>query len=176
MKKRSKVGLAAVGVSSLAWLWFNPLPAGASNIYSPFGNLRVGDCADEAMANLTLHEYPWATITTNEVIRAFRKDQGDPVNVLTYEMNTGFDGFKISGFQLITTREQIIEGVAGGGVWSGVDDNSHAVAVIGADRRFVTIVDDGIIEHWSWSNFYWNQGANPVMYSITWEGGTSTNS
>jgi hypothetical protein len=173
---RKAIGVSVAG-AALAWLWFNPLPASAST-YQSFGNLKYGDCAYEAMANLELHEFPGLKITTNEVVRAWREGHKQGFNIFPYMMTTGFDGEKISPMLSggITTKEQIIQGVANGGVWSTLSNGSHAVAIIGADRRFVTIVDDGIIEHWSWGNFHYWQGNDVLMYAVTWEGGTSTNS
>ena len=162
---------AIVALLLLALFLVTPLPGEAvTNIYSPFGNLQRGDCAYAAMANLELHAFTSAHITTKMVIRAYNQGHDLGYNVFPYMMSTGFDGHTIDAITSgpIFTKAQIITGVAGGGVWSTLSDGSHAVAVIGADRRYITIVDDGIIEHWSWGNFWYWQGGNVLMYAVQW--------
>jgi hypothetical protein len=168
MKKRL---LALCVLASLAFV----VPAGAAvhPAYSAFGNIypyNDGDCGYEAMANLELHEFPTAHITTKEVITAWHQGHDNGYNIFPFMMSTGFDGHTIDAIVNggITTKAQIIAGVAGGGVWTTMDDGTHAAAIIGADRRFATVIDDGIVEHWTWSNFYWNQGGNVLMYAVTW--------
>jgi hypothetical protein len=177
MRTRSKVVLGvslAAGFGVLCVI--GPGPAGAST-YQSFGNLKYGDCAYEAMANLELHEFPGLKITTNEVVRAWREGDKQGFNVIPYMMSTGFDGKTIGAITngSLTSKSQIIQAVANGGAWATISDSSHAVAIIGADRRFITIVDDGIIEHWSWGTFKYWQGSPNLVYPIVWEGGTGTN-
>ena len=158
------LGISLV-VGSLAWIG----PAGAAT-YSPFGNLEAGDCAYEAFANLELHEFPNAQITTKEVMTAYHQGHDQGFQVFPYMMSVGFDGHTIDAIASgsITTKAQIITAVPLGGVWATISDGNHAVAIIGADRRYVTIVDDGIVEHWSWGNFYHWQGTFPLMYAVQW--------
>ena len=182
MKKTLAVGVAG---SALIWLWFNPLPVNASVLpqYQAFGNIEpwnVGDCQYEAAANLLKFEYPQANVTTNEVIRAYREQgssnpalDGD-TDALTFLMNYGFDGYKLGIFNQIYTRQQIIADASQGGVWATFNDEGHAVAIIAANSKRVTFVDDGLIQSWTWSNWKWWRGHPYAMYALTWNTSTTT--
>jgi hypothetical protein len=182
MKKTLAVGVAG---SALIWLWFNPLPVNASVLpqYQAFGNIEpwnVGDCQYEAAANLLKFEYPQANVTTNEVIRAYREQgssnpalDGD-TDALTFLMNYGFDGYKLGIFNQIYTRQQIIQDASQGGVWATLNDEGHAVAIIAANSKRVTFVDDGLIQSWTWSNWKWWRGHPYAMYALTWNTSTTT--
>jgi hypothetical protein len=176
MKKLFFVGVIIAFLVSVA-----AMGAAAGATYSPFGNLKVGDCAYESMANLELHEFPWVHITTKDVVDAYFRGHENGYSAIPYMMTTGFGGQTILPIPSGTLEDQfglsdaamkaaIIQGVANGGVWSTVMDGLHAVAIIGADLHHVTIVDDGIVEHWSWGNFWWNQGpaGDNTMYAVTW--------
>jgi hypothetical protein len=143
MRTRSKVVLGLAGVSSLAWLWFNPLPAGASTYHAlnstqaealllqlanpapiipvpafgTFDNNLLADCQYAAAANLVIAEFPQAVITTDEVVTAFDTYGIGWISPYWagqwYLMNVGFDGFEASS--VTTINEDQVEAAANNG-------------------------------------------------------------
>lgn len=194
MKTRSKVGLAALGVSSLAWLWFNPLPANGATLqrtapYQAFGNLSgVGDCQYETAANLILAKFPKTKgrISASEVIAAYNTYGSGMTGVGTltrttlpdlwsgqvYLMTTGFAGHRASSIRSIT-ESQVIRAANAGGVEVTVmgPQMTHMFAIIHATAAKLTIVDDGFLYHytWAWFNFAYTQNGNVLgFYAVHW--------
>ena len=134
--------------------------------YGTFGNLKYGDCMYEAMANLELHEFPTADITVKEVLAAWRGNS--KINVMQYMIGTGYDGYTVNHITHITTRAGLIYAANHGGAWTTMFFGSHAAAIIHASSRGVTIVDDGIIEHFTWRQYTLQTGRPLWVWGITW--------
>jgi hypothetical protein len=194
MKKRSKVGLAALGVSSLAWLWFNPLPANGATLqrtapYQAFGNLSgVGDCQYETAANLILAKFPKTKgrISASEVIAAYSANGSGMTGVGTltrttspdlwagqvYLMTTGFAGHKAASITQITEVQAVNAANHGGVEVSNMGPvRTHMFAIIAATRTHVVIVDDGYVYHYSWAWLNWaytQQGETLTYFAVRW--------
>lgn len=143
-------------------------PASASS-YGVFGNLWTGDCQFEADANLIIHEFPQAHVTTAEVLRAYDDAKGlNLYSGLNYLQYVGFDGYTATWTQ-ITTKAQVIYAADHGGVWATMFNGSHAVGIIAANATSLVTVDDGIVQHQSWANWYWFAGRQVQIYAaLTW--------
>jgi hypothetical protein len=149
--------------------------AGASTpAYGAFANARFGDCAFAAIANLTMHEYPAATISTANVLDAWGFKGGQPFLVsLDFVEDTGFDGHTAT-FEQVTTLPQIINAANHGGVWATWWNGTHAVAIIAATPTTVTFVNSNaiqfgeIVQTIPWSLWWGDTGKDWHDYGITW--------
>ena len=145
--------------------------AGATPRYQPFGNLQFNDCQYESAANLVLHQFPGAKISTGEVLRAFKANgivgpDATPAG-LDYLENVGFDGHRANA-EVITTRAQIIAAANAGGVFVTLGWG-HAVAIVHANPRELDVVDDGADPPMTWSNWHEMYAApGTVYYALTW--------
>ena len=133
--------------------------------YSDFGNLEYGDCGYEVGANLILHEYPTAKITTNEVVRAWR--EYGAANAMQYLTDIGFDGHRLI-FTSITTKAQVIAS-AKLGVYAGAWDDTHVVAIIQANPKKLTTLDDGLFQAMTWSNWWWEEDHVVDDYAVSFQ-------
>src|SRR5580704_4962188 len=183
----------AIGVTA-ALLASSTVSAGtirAQKPYQSFGNLAgVGDCGYESDANLILHEWPKARITTPEVERAYQAygnefagqsvtSDGGQNWTLTglweaqlYLISTGFAGHRASSIVQID-QVQVPAATQGGGV-EVVNDGpvrQHVFDIIAANATHVVIVDDGFVYHytWTWLNYAYTQdGETLTYYGVTW--------
>jgi hypothetical protein len=149
--------------------------AGASTpAYGGFDNSRYGDCAFAVIANLTIHEYPAAAISTANVLDAWGFKGGQPFLVsLDFVESTGFDGHTAT-FQQVTTLPGIINAANHGGVWATWWNGTHAVAIIAATSSTVTFVNSNAIQFGEtvqtvpWSVWWGNTGKDWYDYAINW--------
>jgi hypothetical protein len=186
--------LAAVAVfATLA----NVSLAGAAGIhqrapYQAFGNLSgVGDCGYESDANLVLHRWPRARITTDEVESAYDNlgnlfagtdvttDGGEIWTAQglwtaqNYLLSKGFGGHRATSIVQVTTRATEIASANDGGleVVNEGPVRMHVFDIIAANRTHVVIVDDGYVYHYSWAWLDWAYTQNSETlsyYAVTW--------
>lgn len=159
--------------------------------FQAFGNTSgVGDCQYETAANLTLAEYPKAKITTSQVEGAFSTYgdlfQGQQVTTdggqdwtLTglwagqnYLIDHGYDGHRASVTQ-VTTRYAEVQGANHGGleVTATGPNLMHMFGILQANAQRVTVVDDGVIYHYSWTalaTHYDFGGDTLAFYAVKW--------
>jgi hypothetical protein len=152
--------------------------------YQAFGNGTLEDCTYETVANLTLHEYPNAHITTAEVIAAWDPNStgggnDSPVNGIDpsqlFMQATGFDGHRAkSATREVFSQPQLVFAANHGGIYVSVTGPvlNHAFAIIGATRTMVTMVNDGqvVTQSWSWFRYIWTHQMIPVPGSTTGQG------
>ena len=128
--------------------------------YGMFGNDVVDDCSEVASANLTIHEFHDARITTAQVETAWQLTQGWTDAANTYMETTGFGGHTIKAVIPVTTQAQMIHYANEGGVWAEFFGPSlaapqwmHDVAVIGANASQITYVTGGEVVSESWAQW-----------------------
>ena len=153
MTYKRKIVLGVVAGVLLACLWNVSLQASASTRYNAFGNNVVGDCLYAAEANLVMHEYPNAVITTAQVEAASVANGQD--GFINYFETTGYGGYTIAGISptpLFTISEWNNAAHTSGVMaimhltpasYGGTKPANHAYAVIGMDTRYVEVVSWG---------------------------------
>ena len=172
MRRLLPLGVAC-GLLSLA------SPSGAATPrYSSFGNLDgVGDCQYETAANLILHEFPSANVTTSEVESAYNTNGGAFISPLwegqQFLVSQGFDGHTARLITQVTDRSSIIAAANSGGVevTNLGPVRMHMFAIIAANRTHVVIVDDGFVYHysWAWLDYAYTQdGETLTYYAVKW--------
>jgi hypothetical protein len=171
---------ASVGIST---------PAFAQK-YNQFANLNgVGDCQYETGANLILHEFPSAKITTNEVVSAFtqygaawdgqqvQQSNGSWLNEglwagQEFLISHGFDGHRAKSITEISQAQVPLAAQNGGvEVVNNGPVRQHVFAIIGASKTHVVIVDDGFTYHysWAWVNYAYTQDSETLQYyAVSW--------
>ncbi len=141
--------------------------------FGSFGNYQVGDCQYETEANLVLNEWPTSVITTQDVLGAYYANGEDAAQ--NFFLSTGFDGHRASAVTPIFNRTQIIYAADHGGVEVVQTDGllSHMFAMIRANSRQVTLVNEGIVYIFPWWYFlkvYDSSGSSLTYYAVTWKG------
>lgn len=166
-------------------MWVFAAGAAETKPYSDFGNFSIGDCGYETDANLILHEYPKAKITTDEVESAYDNlgnlfagtdvttDGGEIWTAQglwtaqNYLISTGFDGHRASSITQVFTLGQEVAAANGGGLQVVVTGPTlmHVFGVIHANAKELTQLDDGTITHltWSWLLFSYTHAFGPDM-------------
>jgi hypothetical protein len=145
--------------------------------YNQFANLEgVGDCQYETGANLVLHEFPSAKITTNEVVDAYNTF-GGAFNSPLWEgqdflISQGFDGHRASSITPISQAQVPYAASHGGVEVTNLGPvRMHAFALIAANKTHVVLVDDGFVYHYTWAWFHWaytRDGEQLAYYAVTW--------
>lgn len=163
-----KSRLLTICVLAVSAFWC-AMPASATGVhYGTFGNLTYPDCQYEAAANLVLSQFPQAQITTNEVLRAWREFGINALAGLTYLEDYGFDGYHAATANLVTGKSAIIAAANGGGIWADLSWG-HVVAVVHANPREVTVVDDGLVTVNTWQEFYrFYDAPQSALFAISW--------
>ena len=146
--------------------------------FQPFGNFQTGDCQYEIDANLILFHWPKSTITTAEVENAYNTN-GAAFNSdglwegQDFLISTGFAGHHARSVTEATNRGQIVYAANHGGVL--VDNlgpvRMHTFAIIRANTKQLTVLDDGYIDRYNWPQFiydYTQQGETLTYYAVKW--------
>lgn len=159
--------------------------------YNQFANLEgIGDCQYETGANLILHEFPKAKITTNEVVSAFTQYgagfEGQSVSTdggstwtlqglwagQNFLISHGFDGHRAKSITEISQAQVPLAAQNGGvEVVNNGPVRQHVFAIIGASKTHVVIVDDGFTYHysWAWVNYAYTQDGEGLTYfAVRW--------
>lgn len=157
--------------------------------FSSFGNWAgIGDCQYETAANLTLAEFPKTKISTAEVVSAFNRYgdlwQGTQVQQSdgswlnqglwagqNFLISQGF-GHRASISQAVTLS-QMVYGANHGGLEVSITGPNlmHMLGIIHANAKEMTVVDDGVIYHYTWTGFtakYEADGSALAFYAVTW--------
>jgi hypothetical protein len=192
--KRVLVVLAFLGLTfALA------LPASAASThYNSIGSPFAKDSQAEALAALTLHQFPGAVITSAQIeaAQAAFPYSGAQISAATYVTGTGFDGHLASAFNLmyvstdlspnvkppIEVQNEIIRAARSGGIYVGIDNGAPgsggsteqnaepAIAIVGATAKLITLVNANGPYTVTWAAF--NARYNPVnedtFYSVAW--------
>jgi len=150
----------------------------ATKPFQSFGNFNLGDCQYETAANLILSQWPKSKITTAEVVSAYNTygSAMNPDNLWAgqdYLISTGFAGHQAKSITPITTKYQIVQAANHGGVevTNLGPVRMHIFAIISANAKQVTIVDEGFVYRYNWAEFnydYTQQGETLQFYAVTW--------
>jgi hypothetical protein len=144
--------------------------------FKSFGNFTNGDCQYETAANLVLARWPDSIITTAEVLNAYRTHgvnwdpNGDGLEAgQDYLVSAGFSGHRAASVVQISGRRRVIYAADHGGV--EVATTTHMFAMIRANSKTLTLVDDGFVYNFSWAWFtyaYSVTGATLSFYAVRW--------
>jgi len=132
--------------------------------FQAFGNFTTGDCQYETAANLVLARWPKSKITTSEVLSAYSTygigfDPNYAVNGLVagqnYLLSHGFAGHRAASITTVTNKYQIVQAANNGGVEASITGPvmMHVLGIIQANSKTLTVVDDGFITHYTWTQF-----------------------
>ena len=161
--------------------------------FQSFDNANIGDCQYETAANLVLAEWPKAHITTAEVVTAYnaygalwqgqqvQQPDGSWLNEglwagQNYLIDHGFAGHRAASITQVTTRYAMVQGANHGGLEVTIIGSTlmHVLGIIQANAKELTVVDDGIIYHYTWAGFantYTANGTNSEVltyYAVKW--------
>jgi hypothetical protein len=138
--------------------------------FQSFGNFTNGDCQYETAANLILAQWPTSVITTSEVLAAYRSNgiawgSNGLEAGQNYLISTGFDGHHAASITTLNTRQSIIDAANNGGVEVQTlgQNYGHMFAMIQADSKNVTLVDEGFVYHYTWKWLMWAYTQNETL-------------